>query len=474
MDGEANPGAAAAPATVLVVEDTLVNRVALAKGVEREGHMVLQAENGREALEILTRDQVDMVLLDLLMPEIDGFEVLATMSRDPAMRDIPVLVISAVDATEDVARAIEMGAIDCLPKPFEPAILRVRLRTALEQARLRRVEQDYLSQELALRQQERLVTLGRLSAGLGHELNNPAAAALRMARQLDASLETADEVLARLVTRPDAERIASAVSGLRPTTGPTSAAEREAAEAEVEALLERLGIAEPWNRAAELVAAGLSADAVERHLAELGDGREIALTWWGVRWSINGSVEQIANSVGRIADLTAALRGYSYLDRAPQQEVDVRRGLDDTLMILEHKLPERVRVVREYEDDVPTIDAYGGQLNQVWANLIDNAIAAVGEEGQITLRVQPEGAGVVVEVEDDGPGIPDELLGRIFDPFVTTKPPGQGTGLGLNISHHIVTDTHAGRLSVRSAPGTTVFRVELPPTPPARESQHDG
>lgn len=454
-------------ATILVVDDTLTSRVTLAKGVEREGHQVLTAPDGRAALDALARDAVDMVLLDLLMPEVNGFDVLAAMSRDPALRDIPVLVISAVDKTEDVARALEMGAIDCLSKPFDPVILRVRLRMALEQARLRRVEQDYLRQELALRQQERLATLGRLSSGLGHELNNPAAAALRSARQLGAALEQADELLSELVARPDA---ADAAAALATRTGapPATAAEREDAEIAVEDALARLGVAEPWNLAADLVAAGLTGGDVEAWLSRLPGGHDVALAWWRVRRSITTSVQQITGSIERIAELTAALRGYSYLDRAPQQDVDVRRGLDDTITMLEHKRPEGVEVVREYADDLPVIDAYGGQLNQVWTNLLDNAIDAAGDAGRIVVRAVAHGAGVAVEVEDDGPGIPDELLRRVFDPFVTTKPPGQGTGLGLNISHQIVTDSHGGKLTVRSAPGHTVFRVELPAQPPRR------
>lgn len=453
-------------ATVLVVEDSLVNRLALARGVENEGHRVLQAADGREALDLLGRGEVEMVLLDLLMPEVDGFEVLAVMGRDPVLREIPVLVISAVEATEDIARAIEMGAIDCLPKPFDPLMLRVRLRTALEQARLRRVEQDYLRQELALRQQERLATLGRLSAGLGHELNNPAAAALSTARRLSGVLRSVDTVLAALLARPDAARIVAVLAELPTGAPPRTAADREDHTAAIEAVLGKHGVAEPWERADALIAAGVRADDLQPVLAELGAGADAGLAWFGVRAALTGAVGQITDSVGRIAELTAALRGYSYLDRAPQQEVDVRRGLDDTLTILDHKRPDGVTIVREYADDLPAIHAYGGQLNQVWTNLLDNAIDAVGEAGQITVRARSDGDGVVVEVADDGPGIPPDLQGRVFDPFVTTKPPGQGTGLGLNISHQIITDVHGGRLTVRSRPGDTVFRVRLPSRPP--------
>lgn len=462
------------PATVLVVEDTLVNRLALAKGVEREGHRVLQADNGRAALEVLASDNVDMVLLDLLMPEVDGFEVLATMARDPATRDIPVLVISAVEKTEDIARAIEMGAIDCLPKPFDPVILSVRLRTALEQARLRKVEQDYLRQELAMRQQERLATLGRLSAGLGHELNNPAAAALSSARRLGGSLATAYEVLVRLAERPDTARLFSAFDPVTPADPPPrSAAEHADEVAATAALLQRHGVSDHWSRAEDLVAAGVAADQAEAVLSNIGDGADIALAWFSVRTLLESSARQVTDSVSRIAELTAALRGYAYLDQAPQQDVDIHAGLDDTLTILQHKVPPGVTVVRDYADDLPAVTAYGGQLNQVWTNLLDNAIAAVGESGLITVRSRRTDGGIVVQVADDGPGIPDELQGRVFDPFVTTKPPGEGTGLGLNISHQIITDAHGGRLTVRSRPGDTVFAAELPMRPPDR-SADDG
>jgi signal transduction histidine kinase len=459
MSGEADHQSAA---TVLVVEDSMVNRLALSRGVENQGHRVLQASDGREALDLLGREPVHMVLLDLLMPEVDGFEVLEVMGRDPVLREIPVLVISAVEATEDIARAIELGAIDCLPKPFDPLMLRVRLRTALEQARLRQVEQAYLRQELALRQQERLATLGRLSAGLGHELNNPAAAALSTARQLAAALRTADDALAALLDRPDAVRVLDVLATLAAGAPPASAADREDQIDAVADLLRSHGIAGPATRAEALVAAGVRPADLPPVLAELGDGADAGLAWFGVRATLAGAVEKIADSVARIADLTAALRGYSYLDRAPQQDVDVRRGLDDTLTILDHKRPAGVRIVREYAPDLPAIHAYGGQLNQVWTNLLDNAIDAVGDEGRIAVRAHGDGDVVVVEIADDGPGIPADLQGRVFDPFVTTKPPGQGTGLGLNISHQIVTGVHGGRLTVRSRPGETVFTVRLP------------
>ncbi|HSJ44606.1 MAG TPA: HAMP domain-containing sensor histidine kinase [Euzebyales bacterium] len=225
-------------------------------------------------------------------------------------------------------------------------------------------------------------------------------------------------------------------------------------------------VAEPWIAAAELAMAGVTPDALARCLHNLGDGAQLGVEWLRARSQVRRGVTHITDSVARMADLTAALRGYSYLDQAPQQDVDVRRGLDDTLTILAHKLPDGVTVIRDYAPQLPTIHAYGGQLNQVWTNLIDNAIDAVVGRGAVIVRAAPDGDGVCVQVEDDGPGIHDELRGQVFDPFVTTKPPGQGTGLGLSISHQIVTEAHGGRMTVHSRPGRTVFDVRLPAAPP--------
>ena len=170
---------------------------------------------------------------------------------------------------------------------------------------------------------------------------------------------------------------------------------------------------------------------------------------------------EIGTGVGRISQIVKALKTYSYLDQAPVQAVDVREGLEDTLLILRSKL-EGISVRREYAPDLPRIQGYGSELNQVWTNLIDNAAYAVDGKGEIVLRTRREGDSVIVEVQDNGPGIPAEIKDRIFDPFFTTKPVGQGTGLGLDISYNIVVNKHRGDIQVSSEPGRTVFEVRLP------------
>jgi signal transduction histidine kinase len=195
-----------------------------------------------------------------------------------------------------------------------------------------------------------------------------------------------------------------------------------------------------------------------------------AVTWLGATASALALLEQVGHGAGRIAELVQALKTYSYMDQAPAQPVDVHAGLDSTLVMLRSKL-RRIDVRREYAPDLPQIPAHGSELNQVWTNILDNAAdvlaaddAAVAgaDRPSIVVRTRRDGDWVVVELEDNGPGIPDALQARVFDPFFTTKPPGAGVGLGLNISHTIITQRHKGTLTVESGPGRTCFRARLP------------
>jgi signal transduction histidine kinase len=185
------------------------------------------------------------------------------------------------------------------------------------------------------------------------------------------------------------------------------------------------------------------------------------IDWLSFMYAIYSLVGEIGLATGRISEIVKALKTYTYMDQAPVQPVDVREGLDSTLVILHNKLKEGVAVVRDYADDLPVIQAYASELNQVWTNLIDNAIDAMQGRGTLTIRARREDPWVVVEFEDDGPGIPEEHRSEIFDPFYTTKSPGEGTGLGLNISLNLV-QKHQGQITVTSEPGRTCFAVRLP------------
>jgi signal transduction histidine kinase len=241
-------------------------------------------------------------------------------------------------------------------------------------------------------------------------------------------------------------------------------------EVEWEDWLTEQGIADPWNAAPTLATLGYSQEELAAQLAGF-DARRLAavMEWLECSYTIYGLTEEIGHGTQRISEIVRALKAYTYLDQSPRQTVNVHDVLDNTLIILRSKLLSGITVQRDYTPDLPMIDAYGSELNQVWTNLIDNSIDAMEGKGEIHLRTRREGEWVVVEVEDNGPGIPAAIQANIFDPFFTTKPPGHGTGMGLNISHNIIVQRHKGRIDIHSQPGQTRFEVRLPlhpsPTP---------
>jgi PAS domain S-box-containing protein len=331
------------------------------------------------------------------------------------------------------------------------------------------LEQEVAERSAALVQSEKLATLGRLSAGMAHELNNPAAAAVRGAVRLrEAVTQTcggffelarmglrAEEVdaLAALVGR-SAER-AKLVDDLDPVT-------RGDREAEVEDWLQDRVPGAAWELAGDLVSLGLDrADLDEVASQFRPEAVPGVLGLMSQTETAFALLEQIAQGSERISEIVTALKDYSYMDRAPVQDVDVHEGLDNTLVMLQGELKRGVEVERDYGADVPRIEVRGSELNQVWTNLIDNAVDAMDGHGHLAVRSSADGDDVVVEIEDDGPGIPPENVDHVFDPFFTTKLPGQGTGLGLNIVFNIVRGA-GGQIDVRSRPGSTVFRVRIP------------
>ena len=339
-----------------------------------------------------------------------------------------------------------------------------------EQQKLRDLEQAYLQQEVMLRQSERLATLGRLSAGMAHELNNPTAVARQGAEQLRTSiarLERAQFALGaaglsgaqqNLIAEleKEAEARAKKPSSLDPVA-------RSDLEQEVEDWLERNGVEDPWEHASTLVSMGLCTAELEDLIKNFDPAKApIVIDYFGSQFTAYTLLEEIGHGARRVAEIVKALKGYSYMDQGPVQSVDVREGLNDTVVMLSSRLRDGINVSLDYAEDLPHIQGYGSELNQVWTNLIDNAIAAMGGEGGLELRAYQEDDWVVVEVADSGPGIPIETQTKIFDPFFTTKAPGEGTGLGLNISHGIVVDKHGGQISVESKPGATRFTVKLP------------
>jgi signal transduction histidine kinase len=321
-------------------------------------------------------------------------------------------------------------------------------------------------------QRERLLALGKLSAGLTHELNNPAAAASRAASALRERFTGMRHKLAmlsdghidgtqlRVLTELQEEFVAR-LDGVKEL----SALERADREDELEEWLSDHGIASPWELAAVFVPGGVEPDDLDRVAAAVTPSfLEPALRWLAYTVETETLLLEIGDSTGRISGLVEAAKQYSQMDRSPHQQTDLRAGLDATLVMLSAKIPPGVTVVKDYDPDLPPVPAYAGELNQVWTNLIHNAIDAMAGEGTLTLRTRVDGDCALVEIADTGPGIPEELRRRVFEPFFTTKPVGQGTGLGLDVSWRIVVNRHGGDLRVQSEPGDTRFQVLLPLT----------
>lgn len=317
---------------------------------------------------------------------------------------------------------------------------------------------------------ERLTSLGTMAAGLAHELNNPAAAARRAAAQMTEALEAIDSALASFVEAGVEREDAAQLVGLQQqaisqAASATALDALDAADAEDE-LLERMqamGVGEPWRLAEPLASAGVDRAWLERLAQLAGPATDAALRWVAASLTAGRLSAELCESTERMSSLVGAVKSYAYMDRGALVEVDLHEGLETTLTVLSYKLKHTTIVLaRDYDRALEKLTVRGSELNQVWTNLLDNAIDALGEQGTITITTRADGDCAVVEIADDGPGIPEELAGRIFDPFFTTKDVGQGTGLGLATARRIVVERHDGSLTLDSQPGRTVFRVRLP------------
>jgi signal transduction histidine kinase len=359
-----------------------------------------------------------------------------------------------------VVQKIDMGLFNevVLSSPSTALAL---LRTVIDRLRVA---------ETMLKQQEKLASLGTLAAGLAHELNNPAAAAQRSTNLLKKSINSwlqTQRDLDGLVLEP--EKLKHLLSRFQGDIESDSSQkieenllDRSDRESSIQNWLENQAIDSAWEISPLLTDSGWDVASLEGWFQPFpSDQIPVILRWLAMGYDVHNLLGEIATSTAQISEIVAAVKQYSYLDQAPQKEIDIHDGLESTLVILKHKLRPGITVNRQYSTGLPTIEAYAGELNQLWTNLIDNAVEAMQGFGKLILRTYQENEWIVVEVKDNGPGIPEQIIPRLFEPFFTTKMPGSGTGLGLHISYSIV-QKHRGRINVHSTPGDTCFKVSLP------------
>ena len=425
--------------------------------VNREGAITLLEGKGLDALGLKPGELVGQSVFDVY-------------------RDVPEIVENARRslAGEEVAFVVELGdstfEFRSSPLRGENGEVVGLIGIATDITERKRSEEALRNSETMLRHSEKMAILGTLTAGVAHELNNPAAAVKSAAGQLEAAIAQfgqAQSELSRVVLsagqQEALQRLLHQAREQAKSPSALSALARSDRERELENWLEERGLSNARELAPALAdlnydTAGLTTMADEYAPDQLS----AVIGGLVATYVVHNMLTETGQSAGRISEIVKALKSYSYLDQAPVQAVDVHEGLDNTLLVLAHKLKSGIGVRKEYAPDLPKIQANGGELNQVWTNIIDNAADALEGQGEITIRTRQDGERVLIEIEDDGPGIPAEIQSRIFEPFFTTKPPGLGTGLGLDISYNVVVHKHRGDIRVLSQPGRTCFQVWLP------------
>jgi signal transduction histidine kinase len=437
----------------------LWQEVAVIRRIEPDG-VVAKARRASEGVFLL----LDGVVQGLVF-ESGRLEPVARQVAPTWMGAVPVLTETGfageMRAVTDVRLAV-IGAEDFTRLALSQRAVHRRVMRAIRTVTTR----------IAVREQnrERLASLGTMAAGLAHELNNPAAAARRAASDLAEALDVLASTIGLFVESGIEREQAQELVAMQQeaieraaSTDRLSALDAADAEDQLTEELERHGVAEPWRLAEPLAAAGIDAEWLGRVSEIAGPATGAAVAWIAATLTARGLASEIAESTDRMGKLVKAIKAYAFMDRGELVETDIHEGLETTLIVLGHKLKHTsIEVKRDYDRALPKLTLRGSELNQVWTNLLANAIEALGESGTITVSTVRDGPCARVDIADDGPGIPPEIRDRVFDPFFTTKDVGEGTGLGLDTARRIVTDRLGGSIEFDSEPGNTVFRVWLP------------
>ncbi len=464
---------------LIVVDDTLANLHLLVKLLTENGYKVRAAPNGRLAISSAQLSTPDLILLDILMPEIDGYEVCKQLKADPRTKNIPIIFMSAINEVVDKVTAFNLGGIDYITKPFQVEEILSRVAIHLEHRFLQKALQEKnetLAQTLAelqaaqnhLIQSEKMAALGQLVAGVAHEVNTPLgairASSSNITNALDGSLENLPKLF-QLLSQEQISLFFKLLEQSYESKNQVIAREKRQLKQALITELQTKNILENVRSLADtLVDLGISQD-IEKFLPILKDSNvELILQLVYDLTRLRSNNKNILNAVDRAAKVVFALKSYARYDQSGKKVVaQITDGVETVLDLYHNQLKQGVEVIRDYEQ-IPAILCYPDELNQVWTNLIHNAIQAMDSQGILEIKVcshQLEKPFVVVSIIDSGSGILPEIQSEIFKPFFTTKSSGQGSGLGLDISKKIV-EKHEGKIDVQSNPGRTIFSVWLP------------
>lgn len=461
---------------IVVVDDTPDNLRLLGNILRKEGYKVRLIPNGELALSGVELLPPDLILLDVMMPDMNGYEVCQRLKASEHSQDVPVIFISAINEVSDKVKAFEAGGVDYITKPFQVREVLARVETHLKIHFLQKNLLDK-NQELEITleqlkatqnqlvQSEKMAALGQLVAGIAHEINTPLGAIRSSIENITAffndNLEHLPEVLQTLSPKARQDLFALCQQSLQQTTAYSNKEKRQARRA-LSRQLEADNIVNAETIADTLVDLGIMESSPSILSFLQGQDGNTVLNLAYQMTSVQKSANTIKMATDRAAKVVFALRTYARYDHLGNPiEANVVEGIETVLTLYENYIKQGVEVIRNYPDSLPLIFCYPDELNQVWTNLIHNALQAMNYQGTLTIDVIHQTESLAIKITDNGAGIPPEIQSKIFDPFFTTKPAGQGSGLGLDIVQKIIAK-HQGQIEVTSVPGETTFTVRLP------------